>query len=74
MRSSQSGLASHVDTFHTQRPGITEDVLARCTDPNGVSPYPWLTDGLERQTQVADLACRDGPSPDHESAPIVTIR
>ncbi len=62
MRSRQPAWADFIDWFHTQRPGITEEVLARCTDRNGVSPYGWLADGLDPAAQVIDLACGSGPT------------
>ena len=62
MRSRQPAWADYIDAFHAQHPGITEDVLARCTDDTGTHPYAWLTDGLDPQAQVVDLACGSGPT------------
>ncbi len=62
MTARQPEWAEYIDTFHTQHPGITEDVLARCTDEHGAGPYAWLTERLDRQAQVVDLACGSGPT------------
>ena len=62
MKPRQPAWADYVDKFHTQLPGITEDVLARCTDETGANPYAWLTDGLDPEAQVLDLACGSGPT------------
>ena len=62
MKQREPALAGYIDEFHTQRPGITEDVLARCTDETGANPYAWLTDGLDPDAQILDLACGSGPT------------
>jgi len=62
MTSCRPAWSDYIDTFHTHHPGITEDVLARCTDETGASPYAWLADGLEPDSQVLDLACGSGPT------------
>ncbi len=62
MNSRLPGWGDYLDSFHTQRPGITEDVLARCTNCEGASPYAWLTDCVEPEGRVLDLACGSGPT------------
>jgi SAM-dependent methyltransferase len=62
MKSRQPAWADYVNTFHTQLPGITEEILARCSDETGATPYAWLTDGLDPEAQVVDLACGSGPT------------
>jgi len=62
MSSRLPGWGDYLDSFHAQRPGITEDVLARCTNRNGASPYAWLTDRVEIVGRVLDLACGSGPT------------
>ena len=62
MRSRRPAWADYIDRFHAQRPGITEDVLARCTDETGANPYAWLTHGLDPHARVLDLACGSGPT------------
>ncbi|MEO6629026.1 MAG: class I SAM-dependent methyltransferase [Aquihabitans sp.] len=47
--------------FHSAFPGITEDVLARCS-AGQLSPYGWLTEGLDHQARVLDLGCGSGPA------------
>lgn len=50
--------------FHAERPGITEDVLARCTDDggDGTGPYAWLLDGVDPGAVIVDLGCGSGPA------------
>jgi SAM-dependent methyltransferase len=53
--------AGYLDRFHQQRPGITETVLARCTDRRGLHPYQWAAQPAGRAGPVLDLACGSGP-------------
>jgi SAM-dependent methyltransferase len=62
MRSARRPWGDYIDAFHTEHPGITEDVLARCTDDTGASPYDWIADGLDPQARVVDLASGSGPT------------
>lgn len=48
--------------FHQARPGITEDVLERCSDSRGQNPYHWLVDGIDPTARVLDLACGSAPT------------
>ena len=48
--------------FHAANPGITEDVLARCTGPHGVTPYEWLVDGVDPDARTLDVACGSAPT------------
>jgi SAM-dependent methyltransferase len=61
---------SYVDSFHDARPGITEELLVRCHDPAGITPYEWLVDAVpDGRGLVVELAC--GSSPLH---PLLTRR
>jgi SAM-dependent methyltransferase len=51
----------HLALFHSQRPGITEAVLARATDADGADPYDWLAEALPGDGPVVDVACGSGP-------------
>ena len=52
---------AYLDGFHASFPGITEDVLARCSS-DGRSPYEWLTDGVVDAAWLLDLGCGSGPA------------
>lgn len=52
---------TYLAEFHATNPGITEDVLARCT-ADGQSPYNWLTESLDPASRILDLACGSGPA------------
>ena len=53
----------YLDTFHGQRPGVTEDLLRRVLDDRGRTPYDWLVEGSEGSDEehVVDLACGSAP-------------
>ena len=53
---------TYLDWFHAERPGITEELLARCRDEDGVDPYQWLTAAGSNQGMTLDLACGSGPT------------
>jgi SAM-dependent methyltransferase len=52
---------AYLDQFHARLPGITEDVLARCTT-GGSTPYEWLLDGVDPSGRIVDLGCGSGPA------------
>ncbi len=52
---------SYLDGFHASFPGITEDVLARCSSDQ-LTPYGWLTDGVDDGARMLDLGCGSGPA------------
>ena len=52
---------SYLAEFHSMNPGITEDVLGRCTSHVG-SPYAWLTENIVPSERVLDLACGSAPA------------
>ncbi len=52
---------AYLEGFHASFPGITEDVLARCS-AGPLTPYCWLTDGIASEAQVLDLGCGSGPA------------
>jgi SAM-dependent methyltransferase len=51
----------YLDGFHAARSGITEDVLGRA-GVGSRSPYGWLTDGIDPDARILDLACGSAPS------------
>lgn len=50
---------TYLDHFHASFPGITEDVLVRCTS-GPLTPYQWLTEGIDPRAQLLDLGCGSG--------------
>lgn len=52
--------STFLDDFHRDRPGITEDVLARCRS-DGIDPYQWLAEALPSTEPLLDLACGSAP-------------
>ena len=54
---------AYLDRFHSERPGITEDLLLQCRDPNGLDPYAWLAESVPDGVTL-DLACGSGPMHD----------
>jgi SAM-dependent methyltransferase len=51
----------YVESFHRQRPGITEDVLLHAR-AGSQTPYDWVTDALGTDDRVViDLACGSAP-------------
>ena len=55
---------SYLDTFHSSRPGITEEVLARAHSTAGLTPYEWIVAPIAAGVPVLDLACGSGPCVD----------
>lgn len=51
--------------FHSERAGITEDVLAHARDRAGRTPYDWAADAIPSGAAVIDLACGSGPMAAH---------
>lgn len=48
----------YLGSYHDSHPGITEDLLRRCTP----DPYAWLLDGVDvTGLRVLDLACGSAP-------------
>lgn len=52
---------AYLDEFHARNPGITEEVLARCT-AGQATPYDWLLDGTDPSARNVDLGCGSGPT------------
>jgi SAM-dependent methyltransferase len=52
---------TYLDEFHARNPGITEEVLARCT-AGQATPYGWLLDGVDPSARIVDLGCGSGPA------------
>lgn len=52
---------AYLDDFHASFPGITEDVLTRCSSDR-LTPYGWLTDGIDDEARLVDLGCGSGPA------------
>jgi SAM-dependent methyltransferase len=61
VRARSADWPGYLDQFHQQRPGITETVLSRCTDRNGLDPYQWAAAPTSQAGPVLDLACGSGP-------------
>ena len=59
-RTSQSW-QPYLAAFHSQHPGITEDILAKASSPHGLSPYEWVTAPIVPGARTLDLACGSGP-------------
>lgn len=57
----QSGWPDYLAQFHSDKAGITEDVLARSLDARGRSPYDWVVEPVPPDRVVLDLACGSGP-------------
>lgn len=53
--------ATYLAEFHAAKPGITEDVLSRCSS-KGRTPYDWLTETVRSSERILDLACGSGPA------------
>ncbi len=63
-RVSRPAWDTYIRRFHAERPGITETVLTRC-HRNGQTPYEWVTDTMNRDSTVIDLACGSAPTRRH---------
>ena len=51
---------AYLDDFHARRPGLTEQVLSRCT-AGELTPYAWVLRAVAgRGRRVLDLACGSG--------------
>jgi hypothetical protein len=51
----------YLDEFHAARAGITEAVLGRAHDEEGMNPYAWLVEPVSHSATVVDLACGSAP-------------
>ena len=56
-RSSWTGF---LDTFHSQRPGITAEILQTSVSDK-TTPYGWLVEEIPGTGAVVDVACGNGP-------------
>ena len=56
-RSSWTGF---LDTFHSQRPGITAEIL-QTSIADKTTPYGWLVEAIPGAGTVVDVACGNGP-------------
>jgi SAM-dependent methyltransferase len=54
----------YLDRFHGERAGITEDVLSRTTDSDGIDPYRWLAQKTAPDDVIVDIGCGSGPTHD----------
>ncbi len=61
--------STYLQGFHGERPGITEALLGRCVDADGIDPYRWLIQPLAGPNPgpglVVDVGCGSGPTADH---------
>lgn len=55
----------YLATFHSERAGITEDVLGHARDKGGRTPYDWAADAVPSGAAVVDLACGSGAMAAH---------
>lgn len=51
----------YLSSFHSERAGITEDVLEHARDTSGCTPYEWAAEPIRDAGIVIDLACGSGP-------------
>lgn len=58
----------YLDTFHGERPGITETILARASDPQGITPYDWMVEPLAELTEPGT----SGTAPPRSEGPRTT--
>ncbi len=59
-RADEGSWTRYLDEFHAERPGITEDTLARARS-GATTPYGWLVEPLGIAGPVLDLACGSAP-------------
>lgn len=50
----------YLESFHAERPGITEAVLRRAR-ADGTDPYDWLAEVVPPRGRVLDLGCGSAP-------------
>lgn len=50
----------YLESFHAERPGITEAVLRRAR-ADGIDPYDWLAEVVPSRGRVLDLGCGGAP-------------
>lgn len=61
---SDASWTPYLEAFHTERAGITEQILAQC-DHDGIDPYDWAAQPLAGQPgPVLDVACGNAPMAD----------
>ncbi len=53
--------SAYIEQFHQESPGVTESVLGRAVDADGVSPYCWAAAGA-KSGPVLDVGCGNGPA------------
>ncbi len=52
---------AYIASFHSEKPGITEEVLALSYDSDGMTPYQWMGETLPEGSSVLDVACGSAP-------------
>lgn len=52
---------SYLSSFHSERAGITENVLEHVRDASGRTPYAWAAEPIASSGTVLDLACGSAP-------------
>lgn len=55
----------YLERFHHDAPGVTERMLRRSVDDDGVDPYGWAAERLPTSGAVVDVACGSAPLADH---------
>ena len=53
--------SGYLQRFHTERAGVTENLLERCADDHGEDPYQWLLAAVPPTGVVLDVGCGSGP-------------
>jgi SAM-dependent methyltransferase len=67
-----AGWRGYLGGFHAERPGITEEILARATDGRS-DPYGWVVGRLRPSDRVLDLGCGSAPMAPLRPGPWVGI-
>ncbi len=67
-----AGWRDYLADFHSDRPGITEEILAHTTD-GAVDPYRWVAGQIPPAAAVLDLACGSAPLAPLHAGPWVGI-
>lgn len=59
-RTDSARWSGYLSTFHDERPGITEEILAASAS-DGRNPYGWLLEVIPGDVDLLDLACGSAP-------------
>lgn len=56
---------AYLEAFHEANAGVTEEILTRSHDTNGVDPYTWVAQELPDDGPIIDVGCGSGPLAPH---------